>query len=192
MTRFAIALSCVLLFAVAFLFQEIDSVLQARPVSAASVGTDVVAAAVVFALTAIIPFLIWAFVRFEVRRSVVPLLIWGGLVIVASGAGIVATDARPVLTGVVEQPGMKTGLPDGFIPSAKKSCVASAQSNKPMMVSDTQIDRYCDCTSEGMATDLTANEFVDLVRGASSPPQPVQDKLISIVQRCQVQVFQRN
>ena len=192
MTRFAIALSCVLLFAVAFLFQEIDSVLQARPVSAASVGTDVVAAAVVFALTAIIPFLIWAFVRFEVRRSVVPLLIWGGLVIAASGAGIVASNARPILTGVLEQPSVKKGFREGFIPSAKKSCVASAQSNGSITVSDAKIDRYCDCTSAGMADDLTADEFVDLVKGAGSPPQSVQDKLISIVQRCQVQVFQRH
>jgi hypothetical protein len=191
MTRFAIALSCVLLLAVAFLLQEVDSVLLARPVSVASVGSDAVAAAVIFALTAVIPLVIWACLRFEVRRSVVPLMIWGGLVIVASGAGIVASNARPILTGLMEQPSVKKGFRESFIPSAKKSCVASAQANRSTTVSDGQIDRYCDCSAEGMADDLTADEFIDLVKGASSPPPSVQAKLIAIVQRCQAQVLQR-
>ena len=191
MTRFAIALSCVLLLAVAFLLQEIDSVLLARPVSVASVGSDAVAAAVIFALTAVIPLVIWACLRFEVRRSVVPLLIWGGLVIVASGAGIVASNARPILTGLMEQPSVKKGFRESFIPSAKKSCVASAQANRSMTVSDDRIERYCDCSAEAMADDLTADEFIDLVKSARSPPPSVQAKLIAIVQRCQAQVFQR-
>ena len=60
-----------------------------------------------------------------------------------------------------------------------------------MTVSDDRIERYCDCSAEAMADDLTADEFIDLVKSARSPPPSVQAKLIAIVQRCQAQVFQR-
>jgi hypothetical protein len=190
MSRTTIAVTVVSFLVLAFALAHVAAILGSRPTDGYSLASEAVRALGTFAIAAVIPLIIWAFLRFDRRSALVPITIWGGLVGLIAGGGIVASNLKPILSSALEIPSVKQGFKSGLIPSATKSCVSSMRAAKPATVSDAQIEAYCTCSVTAIADGLSADEFGDILRDAKNVPAEVRAKMETLAATCRSQLHQ--
>lgn len=179
MSRATIVAASILFFAVALVVEIGRSFIEPAPL-----GAVVASAIAVYAVSAVIPLVIWAFGRFRSQKAIIPVAVWGVLLVLVSGASVAKANFAPLLTALLENPDVKKGFREGFISSARKSCITSARSQAPSL-SDAQIESYCGCTAAEMADKFTPAEMVDLARYNELPPE-IRGKIVAIAAKCRV------
>jgi hypothetical protein len=190
MSRGAMVAIGVLFFGLALLVAVVESHLW--PATAGSVGGATLA---IYAVSVVVPLIVWAVARFQLEKAIAPVIVWGILLVVVSTGHVLAigvTSLAPslpaLLASLLQNPAVKEGFKKGFVASAAKSCIDTARSrNTPL--SDTQLEAYCACTATQMVDTLTSEEMVELMRGGDDLPPDVRSKIGAIVARCRAETF---
>jgi hypothetical protein len=185
MSRWAMAVIGVAFFAVALVVAVVESHLWP-----ATAGSVVGSTLVIYAVSVVVPLIVWAVGRFQWQRAIAPVVVWGILLVVVGTSHVLATAIKALgpslpamLASFMQNPAVKEGFKKGFVTSATKSCVDTARSkNTPL--SDTQLEAYCACTATQMVDTLTAEDMMELVRGGDELPPEVRSKIAAIVARC--------
>ena len=174
MSRATVVAAFILFFAAAFAVEIVRSFIQPAPL-----GATVGGAIEIYAVSAVIPLIIWAFGRFRLQKAIVPVAVWGVLLVLVGGASLAKASFAPLMAAVLENPEVKKGFREGFISNAWKSCTDS----------DAQTEAVCVCTVTGMADNFTPAELVNLaaVNEDDLPPE-VRGKIDAIAAKCQAVV----
>ena len=183
MARWLIVASCAWFFVFALAATLVESLF--RP---STLAASVVAAGAIYAISAVIPAIIWAFGRFRAQRAVLPLAVWGGLLILTAAVSVVRDTGSELANAMMNIPAFKKSYTESLIRGATTACLRSAKSSAPG-ISDAQVQALCDCSATEMANSLTPADMIGLIEHKNDPA--TQAKIIAIRVKCTATAFEK-
>jgi len=160
--------------AISFVVMLVLAIATPVLIGASLVGV-VVTAVALFVATGLVPIVIWAFGSFRARNAIVPIVVWGGLLVLSCAGVLLANNFGPLLDRVMENPEMKKG----YIAGLKKSCIDRQGNSAPAAT----VAAQCDCEANRMGDELRFSEMMDAIKGNQT--RAVEQKVRDIVSACQ-------
>jgi hypothetical protein len=195
MSRKVIWLLCFCYLAAAIAFAGFEAWLDPLSgyIPAALAGHIVGGGIGIFAMAAVVPMIIWAFLRFRAVNAGGVFVLWAVLGIGMAYLSHVgnATDRDQKVAAM-----MPNGVFSGkdrvdFLRSSKLSCAQNQRSNpmtKKIGLSDAKIDAYCDCYASGMVEAISVDELKSMVSTGKQPASLV-DKSTMMGNFCSQEVL---
>lgn len=190
MSRMAIAIVCIVLFVLAWGFQFLGEVLRPPDAALVPLGRELVGAVRIYGFAAVIPVVVWMFGRFRPGKAMVPLIIWGGLVVVLGSISVTGAMLRSgdlklstlLPAGVTQTAKFK----ENYLSSARKSCID--QASKSLAQSGTfssqQIETYCGCFASGSVEEISDDDVAYMTDHLGSFPPGLTERMKPIATAC--------
>ena len=191
MSRASVIWAFLAFLVVGFALQLLNVWLRPAPVGVGPVIGAAVMALILYLLCLVPALLLWAFARFRLTHALVPVIVLGGLTVLANG-GVIAVYKLPGLIGAVsDRPEIKAKFHDSYIASARKSCVESATARAQGRFSDAEIATYCDCFAQRSVDRLSGADISALILNRNNPPPELRSRLVAVAQSCVADTLQR-
>jgi hypothetical protein len=192
MSRASVIWAFLAFLVVGFALQLLNVWLHPAPVGVGPVIGAAIMALILYLLCLVPALLLWAFARFRLEHALVPVIVLGGLVVLANGS-MLAVGTLPGLIGaVLDRPEIKAKFRDSYVVSARKSCVASAEARAQGRFSAAQIATYCDCFAQRSVDRLSGADITALVLNRNNPPPELRSRLVVVAQGCAADILQRH
>lgn len=184
MSRRAMIWTGVAFLAAALALQGVGLFLQAEAPRAGMIAAAGLRALAIYALCTIVALVIWAFARFRLEDALGPVVIWGGLVVLASGAAAAAGNLPLLFDRLMDQPQFSRSFRASFARSTTQSCVKTIAANPRSTLTAGQAQAYCGCVAERLAESLSGREIGETLQNHDQLSPALRARATMLARSC--------